>query len=82
MKGTAQQITICGRTVKLGDYLKVKYTTGHDMKGATIQGEVVELWSLELDKHLQGRLSCGWCFHDHDEILEFREIKEEPNAKE
>lgn len=39
------------------------------MKGCTIEGEVVELWSREKDNHLQGRLSCGWCFHDHDEIL-------------
>lgn len=77
MGGTAKEVFICGRTVKLGDYLKVEYTTGHSMKGATIQGEVTELWSPELDDHLQGRLSCGWCFHDHDEILEFREMEEE-----
>ncbi len=65
-KGTATEIEICGRTVRLGDKLKVKYTKGTWSKGGTIKGTVTELWSGNL---LQGRLDHGWCFHDCDEIL-------------
>lgn len=68
-QGTATEIKICGETVRIGDCLRVRYTTGQRMKGGTIEGKIVELWSLEKDNHLQGRLSCGWCFHDQDEIL-------------
>lgn len=68
-KGTATEIEICGRTVRLGDKLKVKYTQGKRFIGATIEGTVTELWSPELDNHHQARLSNGWCFHDYDEIL-------------
>ena len=68
-EGTATEIQICGRTIRLGDHLKVKYTKGTWSRGGTIKGTVTELWSLELDNHLQGRLSNGWCFHDCDEIL-------------
>jgi len=75
-KGTAKQITICGHDVKLGDKLKVKYTTGTRMRGGTIEGAVIELWSMETDNHLQGRLSCGWCFHDCDEIISHDTTKE------
>jgi len=39
------------------------------MKGGTIEGEITELWSPELDNHLQARVDSGWCFHDHDEIV-------------
>ena len=71
MTGTVTQIKICGAIVSLGDYMKVQYTTGDRMKGGQIEGKVVELWSSELSEgHLQGRLSCGWCFHDYDRILE------------
>lgn len=69
MQGTATEVKICGRTVKIGDRLTVRYTTVREMNGGTIEGDVVELWSREKDDHLQGRLSCGWCFHDHDEII-------------
>lgn len=72
-KGTATEIMICGQVVKLGDHLKVRYLTGERMRGGTIEGEVVELWSDEKGAHLQGRLSSGWCFHDHDQILARRE---------
>ncbi len=68
-KGTAKEITMCGKLIKLGDKLKVKYTSGDHFKGTTIVGEVIELWSKEMDSHLQGRLSSGWCFHDNDEII-------------
>lgn len=69
MKGTAENVFICGEQVFLGDFLKVKYTSGSRFKGATISGKVIELWSHEKDNHLQGRLESGWCFHDYDEIL-------------
>lgn len=71
MKGTAQSTVICGEVVKIGDWLKVKYTEGGSMRGATIQGKVVEIWDPDIDGgHLQARLDCGWCFHDWDEIVE------------
>jgi len=72
-----KQITICGKRIQIGDYLKVRYTTGKKMRGATIQGIVTELWE---DSLLQARLSCGWCFHDCDEILEYEpcKVKEQP----
>ena len=69
MPGTAKEITICGMTVKLGDEMEVEYTTGERMRGGRISGKVTELWSPEADNHLQARLSCGWCFHDHDKII-------------
>lgn len=72
MKGTAIEIKMCGTTIHLGDYMKVQYTTGKEFKGATIKGTVTELWSMEKDNHLQARLSCGWCFHDHDRIIEHK----------
>lgn len=71
MKGKATEIRMCGKTIKLGDFMKVEYTTGERMKGGTIKGKVVELWSPELSNgHLQARLDCGWCFHNHDKILQ------------
>lgn len=76
MTGIAKQIEICGTTASLGDYMEVQYTSGHEMCGGIIKGTVTELWSPELSNgHLQGRLSCGWCFHDNDRVLVHR-----PNA--
>lgn len=66
-----QSLTICGRCIRLGDHLKVRYTSGERMLGATIEGDVVELW----ESPLQARLSCGWCFHDHDEIIEYKAVQ-------
>ena len=74
-KGTATEVKICGRIVRLGDKLKVRYTTGERFKGATIEGTVIELWSNELNDHLQGRLSNQWCFHDYDEILSHNDME-------
>jgi hypothetical protein len=69
-KGLAKEITICGKLIKLGDNLKVRYTSGDKFTGATIEGSVTELWSPESGSNvLQGRLSNGWCFHDNDEII-------------
>ena len=75
--GTATMIDICGTTICLGDKLTVVYTANGHLHGSTIEGEVIELWSLELNNHLQGRLSCGWCFHDHDEIIEHIKIEDQ-----
>ncbi len=70
MTGIATEITICGKTVRLGDEMEVEYTTGERMKGGTIKGKVIELWSPELSEgRLQARLSCGWCFHNRDRII-------------
>lgn len=70
MKGEATEIKMCGVNIKLGDYMEIKYTTGRETKGGTIKGKVTELWSPEISNgHLQARLDCGWCFHDHDLVL-------------
>jgi len=69
--GTAKTVEMCGRRIKLGDRLRVRYTSGERMKGSIIEGAVVKLW----DEHhppghfKQGLLSCGWAFHDWDEIV-------------
>lgn len=68
-KGKAQEVKICGRTISLGDYVKVRYTAGERFKGGTIEGKIIELWSHEKNNHLQARVESGWCFHDYDEIL-------------
>ena len=82
-KGTAIKINICGRTICLKDRLKVRYTRGERFRGGTIEGTVIELWSLDLDNHLQVRLSNGWCFHDYDEILahnKYIDLSDQPNG--
>lgn len=68
-QGTAKEIKMCGTTIRLGDRLLIRKTASGRLQGAELEGEVIELWSMDLDNHLQGRLSCGWCFHDHDEVL-------------
>ena len=70
MKGISKQISMCGRVIRLGDYIEVEYTTGDRMKGGILRGNVTELWSPETGaKHLQARINNGWCFHNHDRIL-------------
>ena len=69
MKGTATRTTICGREIKLGDWVRVHHTTG---RRGWIEGEIIEIWDLTTDGHHQARVSSGWCFHDNDEILEIR----------
>ncbi len=63
MTGTAKETQLCGKIVKLGDYVEVDYESGGGIKG-----EIVELWGLKEDGHLQGRVKSGWCFHDNDTI--------------
>ena len=65
MKGTATEITICGKRIKLGDEVVVNYESG-----GSIKGEVIEIWSPTEDGHFQARVKSGWCFHDHDEIVQ------------
>jgi len=68
-KGTATEVKLCGHMVRLGDYVKVRYSSG---RAGTIEGEVIELWGEE-GEYPQGRVSnFGRCFHAHDEILEHR----------
>ena len=67
MIGKATEIEMCGETIRLGDEMEVEYTTG---RRGRVKGKVIELWSPEISKgHLQARLSCGWCFHNHDRII-------------
>ena len=76
MIGTAKETTICGKTVRLRDWVRVRYMTGERMRGGEVEGEVVELWDPELDHHHQARVSSGWCFHDCDRILVHRRGEE------
>ena len=68
-QGTAREVEMCGKTLRIGDYVKVRYTKGTWSKGGTLQGVITELWSPKLDNHLQARVDDTWCFHDYDEIL-------------
>lgn len=63
MEGTAQETQLCGKIIRLGDYVEVDYKSG-----GSIKGSVIELWSLKENNHLQGRVKSGWCFHDCDTI--------------
>ena len=72
MKGSAEQTQLCGKIVKLGDYVEVEYKSG-----GSVKGEIIELWGLEEDDHLQGRVSVGWCFHDYDTITKHESAAEE-----
>lgn len=67
--GTAKEIQMCGTTLRIGDKVKVEYTTGTWSKGGTIEGVITELWSPEFDNHLQARVDGAWCFHDHDKVI-------------
>lgn len=69
---------ICGHNVKVGDYVKVQYTTGQTFKGRIIKGIITKLWD-ENSKDIevknpkgfkQGQVEHGWCFHEEDHILE------------
>lgn len=63
MSETTKKTQICGRIVYLGDYVEVDYRSG-----GSIKGEIVEIWSLSEDDHLQAKVESGWCFHDWDKI--------------
>ena len=76
--GTAKEVKICGKTLRLGDYVEVSYTISAGYLPAEIKGKITELWSLEDDNFLQARVESGWCFHDHDKIVEHI-IKEADN---
>ncbi len=77
MKGTATSITICGKRVGLGDWVRVHHSKGRQ---GWIEGEIIELWCPCLDGHHQARVSSGWCFHDNDEIEEHRLNSTEGNT--
>ena len=58
---------ICGKDVRLGDYVVAMYTSGKKFGGGTIRGIVTKMWELP---HLQVQLNDAWCFHDKDFIVE------------
>ena len=78
MAGIAKTTEMCGKTLNLGDWVVIRYTTGDRMKGGRVRGYISELWSPETDNHLQARVGRtatdkgGWCFHDHDCIEEHK----------
>jgi hypothetical protein len=70
MEGKAKEIFMCGRQLKLGDFVRVHYTTGRQ---GWVEGKITELWDKKSGANcLQGRVESGWCFHDDDEIEEYR----------
>ena len=69
---TLTELEICGRIVRLGDYVKVKYTSKGRFEGARIKGHITQLFSLlHGDNCKQAQLDDGWCFHEGDKILEY-----------
>lgn len=72
MKGIAKELTICGKHIKLGDYVEVDYRSG-----GGIRGEIVELWDGKEDDSTftQARVKNGWCFHDYDIITKHQEAQ-------
>ena len=66
-KGMTKEVRMCGKTLRLGDYVEVQYTNSKMFSG--IRGEIVELWSPENDEFLQTRVNSGWCFHEYDKIV-------------
>ena len=76
-KGLAREIEMCGKTIRLGDHMKVEYS---DHTGR-IEGKVTEIWTTETGSHLsQVRLSNGWCFHEGDQVVEHRQGLPTPTA--
>ena len=74
------ELEICGRIIRLGDYVKVEYTSGKRFKGGQIKGCVTRLYSLmHGDNRKQAQLESGWCFHEGDKIIEHREALKQGN---
>lgn len=67
--GFVNQLTakLCGRVLRAGDYVRVRYTTGREMKDGVLRGVITRLWPF------QAQVNGHWCFHNHDEILEYRQ---------
>ena len=59
----------CGKELNIGDYVKVEYTTGKEMKGSRIWGKITKLWPSH---PYQAQLESGWCFHENDKIIEHK----------
>jgi len=64
---------ICGKEVNVGDYVKVKYTTGTRPKGGTVEGSITRLWD---NKYPQVQIDNRWCFHNQDIILKHQRGKQ------
>lgn len=65
-------VVMFSKTIKVGDYIKVRYATGERLKGGTIQGNVTKVWNGENNKKglYQIQVNNGWCCHPEDELLE------------
>jgi hypothetical protein len=59
--------------LKVGDYVRIEYTSGESFKGGTISGEITKLWNGEKEI-LQGQVNNGWCFHVEDKLLEYNPL--------
>ncbi|KKK68978.1 hypothetical protein LCGC14_2938640 [marine sediment metagenome] len=74
MSGKAKTVKMCGETLGLGDYIVVVYEEDDICGGKRLTGYISEIWSPEMDNHLQARVGKtpddknGWCFHDKDHI--------------
>lgn len=70
--------------LKVGDKVKIRYTSKGQFCGGTIEGKITELIlgetseernkkGHEKDKYIgklwQGQVDNGWCFHSKDEIV-------------
>jgi len=55
---------LCGKIIYVGDYVKVRYTSGREMKDGILTGVVTKIWPF------QAQVNDGWCFHNQDELLE------------
>jgi hypothetical protein len=55
---------LCNSIIYVGDYVKVRYTTGKEMKNGILTGIVTKVWPT------QAQVNNGWCFHTNDELLE------------
>lgn len=71
MKSTRKtSLEIDGRTVSMGDFLKVKFCRNGWLNEAIIEGEV-DLLLVREDGQFLGRLSGNyWCFTNYDEVLD------------
>ena len=67
------KMVLCGKELNVGDYVEVQYTTGNkysQLKGGVVTGNITKLW----EDAGQGQVNHGWCFHDHDKILEHKPV--------
>jgi len=78
MSNPSDGVKLCGKTLHVGDYVRVEYMSGDRMKGAEIYGVIVELWPKDGEGLKQAMVESGWCFHDHDRILVHKPVSLTP----